>query len=188
VDVATGATSARTGFQRAAPMRDRLPGVDASNVVAVDDVLDESIPIGGRVLVLDDVGDWRGIGTAMFLQERGCDVSIATSAPTVAPALFHSATDVPARQRFARAGGVMSPHTVVDAWRGDAAMLRSTLTDVVRLEPFDWLVIAETPRANDELGSELARAGVAFHQIGDCVAPRRASLAIYEGRALAMRL
>jgi hypothetical protein len=140
------------------------------------------------VLLVDDLGDWRGIGTAMFLQERGCDVCLATSAPTVAAGLFHSAADVPARQRFARAGGVMRPHTVVDAWHGDAATLRSTLTAEVTTEPFDWLVIAETPRPNDELGIALARAGVAFHQIGDCVAPRRASLAFYEGRSLAMRL
>ncbi len=82
----------------------------------------------------------------------------------------------------------MRPHIVVDAWHGDAAMLRSTLTDAVTSEPFDWLVIAETPRSNDELGLALDRAGVAFHHIGDCVAPRRASLAFYEGRSLAMTL
>ena len=170
-------------------MTDRLPGVDARNVASIDDVLDGRVPqSSGRVLLLDDLGDWRGIGTAMFLQERGCEVCIATSAPTVAAGLFHSAADVPARQRFARAGGVMRPHTVVDAWLGDAATLRSTLTGAVTSEPFDWLVIAETPRPNDELGLELDRAGVAFHQIGDCVAPRRASLAFYEGRSLAMRL
>jgi 2,4-dienoyl-CoA reductase-like NADH-dependent reductase (Old Yellow Enzyme family) len=188
VVVATGAVPARTGFQRAAPMREQLTGVDAHNVAALDDVLDGSISVSGRVLLLDDVGDWNGIGTAMFLQERGCAVCIATSAPAVATALFHSAADVPARRRFARAGGVMRSHTIVDAWQGDTAIFRSTLTDAVTSEPFDWLVIAETPRVNEGLSAELDRAGVPFHQIGDCVAPRRASLAIYEGRSLAMRL
>ena len=195
VIIATGASPARDGFQRAAPMSDRLPGIDERNVAAIDDVLDvlDEAPdgwaeISGRVLLLDDVGDWRGIGTAMFLQERGCDVCIATSAATIAAGLFHSAADVPARQRFARAGGVMRSHTVVDAWHGDSARLRSTLTAEVTTEPFDWLVIAETPRPNDGLGHELDRAGVRFHQIGDCVAPRRASLAFYEGRAVAMAL
>jgi 2,4-dienoyl-CoA reductase-like NADH-dependent reductase (Old Yellow Enzyme family) len=191
VVVATGASPARAGFQRSAPLSDRLSGIDERNVVAIDDVLDDALDrpsVSGRVLLLDDVGDWRGIGTAMFLQERGCDVHIATSAPAVAGGLFHSAADVPARRRFANAGGVMRPHTVVDAWRGDATTLRSTLTGVVTSEPFDWLVIAETPRANDELSAELDRTGIAFHQIGDCVAPRRASLAFYEGRSLAMGL
>jgi hypothetical protein len=35
---------------------------------------------------------------------------------------------------------------------------------------------------------ELTSLGVAFHQIGDAVAPRRASLAFYEARELARRL
>ncbi len=38
------------------------------------------------------------------------------------------------------------------------------------------------------LGDALAARGIAFDQIGDCVAPRRASLAFYEGRELALRL
>ena len=188
VVVATGASPARAGFQRAAPMCDRLPGVDSHTVASIEDVLDGRAAPSGRVLLIDDLGDWRGIGTAMSLQERGCTVSIATSAPTVAAGLFHSAADVPARQRFARAGGVMRPHTVVDGWHGESATLRSTLTGAVTSEPFDWLVVAETPRSNDELGLALDRAGIAFHQIGDCVAPRRASLAFYEGRSLAMTL
>jgi 2,4-dienoyl-CoA reductase-like NADH-dependent reductase (Old Yellow Enzyme family) len=192
VIVATGASPARAGFQRAAPLTDRLAGIDERNVASIDDVLDDGLDVGasirGRVLLLDDLGDWQGIGTAMFLQERGCEVCVATSAPTVAAGLFHSAADVPARQRFAHAGGVMRPHTVVDEWRGDTATLRSTLTGQVTSERFDWLVIAETPRPNDELGRELDRAGVAFHQIGDCVAARRASLAFYEGRSLALTL
>jgi hypothetical protein len=50
------------------------------------------------------------------------------------------------------------------------------------------LVIAETPVAVTTLGDALAARGLAFEQIGDCVAPRRASLAFYEGRELALRL
>jgi len=34
----------------------------------------------------------------------------------------------------------------------------------------------------------LTARGIAFHQVGDAVAPRRASLAFYEGRELARRL
>ena len=125
VVVATGAVPARTGFQRAVPMRDRLPGAEAPNVASIEDVLGGRAAPSGRVLLIDDLGDWRGIGTAMFLQERGFDVCIATSAPTVAAGLFHSAADVPARQRFARAGGDMRPHTVVRRVarrRGEAAL------------------------------------------------------------------
>ncbi|MCU1394266.1 MAG: oxidoreductase [Ilumatobacteraceae bacterium] len=186
--VATGAVPARAGFQRALPLVDRLPGIDAPNVAAVHDVLDGSVVPTGRVLLIDDLGDWRGIGTAMFLQERGCAVTVVTTAAVVAGGLFHSAADGPARSRFATAGGVMRPFTSVTEWTGDGATLRATLTGEMVHEPFDWLVVAETAVSVVDIADAASAAGIAFHHIGDSLAPRRAGLAIYEGRALALTL
>jgi 2,4-dienoyl-CoA reductase-like NADH-dependent reductase (Old Yellow Enzyme family) len=188
VIVATGAAPARAGFQRALPLVDRLPGVDAPTATSIHDVLAGLVRPTGEVLVLDDLGDWRGIGTAMFLQEAGCQVTLATSAAAVATGLFHSAADVPARQRFARAGGRTSPHTAVTAWAPGRANLRSMLTGEDTTQAFDWLVVAETPTPRTQLAAELDALGVAYHAIGDCVAARRASLAIYEGRRVAQAL
>lgn len=172
--VATGATPPRTGFQRALPMHDRLPGVtDGSRMHAVHDVLDGSVRLSGRVLMIDDLGDWRGIGTAMFIQESGCEVTLVTSAPTVASGLFHSAADIPTRQRFARRGGAMRPYTVVDSWDDGAAVLRSTLTGELTTESFDAVVVAETARADDALARRLDAVGTPCHQIGDCVSTLR---------------
>ena len=52
----------------------------------------------------------------------------------------------------------------------------------------DTLVIAETPISETGLATDLRARGIAFHLIGDAVAPRRASLAFYEGRELSRRL
>ena len=186
--VATGAAPARRGFQRALPLVDRLPGVDGSTAASIHDVLAGSVAPRGRVLLLDDLGDWRGIGTAMFLQEAGCQVTLVTSAPAAATGLFHSAADGPTRARFARAGGETIPHTVVLSWDPAGTVLRSTLTGAEHRLSFDWLVVAETPMPRTGLIDELDRLGVGYHRIGDCVAARRASLAIYEGRRLAMTL
>ena len=142
----------------------------------------------GRVLLLDDLGDWRGIGTAMHLQEAGCQVTLVTAAPVAAGGLFHSAADGPARRRFAQAGGEVLPHHVLCSWAPGHAVLRSTLTDAEHTAAFDWLVVAETPVPRTELATALTAAGIAHHAIGDCVAARRASLAIYEGRRLALTL
>ena len=101
VIVATGSRPARTGFQRALPLVDRLPGVDDGNVFSIHDVLDGTAVVGPRVLVLDDVNDWRGLGTAVQLAETGHDVTIVTAAPLVAGGLAHSAADGPLRKRFA---------------------------------------------------------------------------------------
>jgi hypothetical protein len=58
---------------------------------------------------------------------------------------------------------------------------------VSRIEA-DMLVIAETAIAETALADALAARGIPFHLVGDAVAPRRASLAFYEGRELARRL
>ena len=188
VVLATGSRPPGTGFQRAIPMVDRLPGADRPDAVSIHDVLDGTAVVGERVLVLDDLGDWRGLGTAVFLAETGHAVSIVTSAAVVAGGLFHSAADVPLRRRFVAAGGVMWPNTVILGWNDNGAIVRSTLTGASEHLQADALVIAETPVAVTALGAELAERGIPFHAIGDCVAPRRASLAIHDGRELALRL
>jgi hypothetical protein len=190
--VATGARPARNGFQRAAPLSDRLPGIDQGNVADITDVLSLARTPSGRVVLVDDLNDWRGIGTALFLQERGCDVTIVTSQSVVAGGLYHSAADVPARTRLAKGGGRMMPHTVVAEWRPlhQQALVRSTLTGQSELIGADWLVVAEVADPNDEMTIALAasNASTPRHVIGDAVAPRRAVLAIYEGRRIGMAL
>ncbi len=188
VVLATGARPPQTGFQRALPTVDRLPGAERPDAVSIHDVLDGRADLGARVLVLDDLGDWRGLGTAVHLAEAGHEVTVVTSAAVVGGGLFHSAADVPLRGRFSAAAGTMRPQTVVLAWDDDGATLRSNLTGATERLAADTLVIAETPIAEISLASELTTRDVAFHEIGDCVAPRRASLAFFEGRELARRL
>src|SRR6478736_979382 len=190
VIIATGARPARAGFQRALPMVDQLPGVTGADVVAIHDVLDGTATptLGRRVLVLDDLNDWRGLGTAAYLAESGHETTIVTAASVVAGGLFHSAADGPLRARFARAGGQSITGTTVMAWAAGRATLRQTLTGAETVVEADTLVIAETPVAETALATELTSRGIAYHLIGDAVAPRRASLAFYEGRELSRRL
>lgn len=188
VVVATGSRPPRTGFQRALPLVDRLPGVDASDVFAIQDVLDGAAVPGHSVLVLDDLGDWRGLGTAVHLAEHGHETTILTAAPVIAGGLAHSAADGPLRRRFAAAGGRMVTSAVILAWDDRQATVRSTLDGTTTTLAADALVIAETPVAVSDLADALRARGLDFDQIGDCVAPRRASLAFYEARELALRL
>ena len=66
-----------------------------------------------------------------------------------------AAADVPARQRFAMAGGRMEPHTTVVRWSADGVELRSVLTGECEMRAFDWLVAAETPIARRDLASSV---------------------------------
>jgi 2,4-dienoyl-CoA reductase-like NADH-dependent reductase (Old Yellow Enzyme family) len=188
VVVATGSRPPGTGFQRALPLVDRLPGVDDPTVLSIQAVLAGTPVPGHRVLVLDDLGDWRGLGTALHLGEHGHDVTILTSAAIVGAGLAHSAADGPLRKRFARAGGRSMTSAAVLGWQDGVAAVVSTLTGELMKLDADALVIAETPVAETGLATELAARGIRFRQVGDCVAPRRASLAFYEGRRLARSL
>ncbi len=171
-------------------MVDRLIGVDEADVLAIHDVLDGTAVarIGRRVLVLDDLNDWRGLGTALALAESGHEVTIVTAAPVVAGGLFHSAADGPLRARYAAAGGRSITGVAVMAWGAGRATLRQTVTGAETVFDADTLVIAETPVAETALATDLTARGVGFHLIGDAVAPRRASLAFFEGRELGRRL
>jgi hypothetical protein len=73
-------------------------------------------------------------------------------------------------------------------WRDGVAEVVSTLTGERSEVEADALVVAETPVPETALGEALTARGIPHHAIGDCVAPRRASLAFYEARELARRL
>jgi 2,4-dienoyl-CoA reductase-like NADH-dependent reductase (Old Yellow Enzyme family)/thioredoxin reductase len=188
VVLALGARPTRRGFQRALATVETLPGFGAANTTSIEDVMGETVSVEGHVVVVDDLGDWRGIGTALFLQERGCTVSLLTSAPAVALGLAHSAADIPLRQRFANAGGEVIVSSVVQSFADGVVAVRCVLTGSERSMGVDWLVAAETPTSNTELAMQLGEHGKPFHLIGDTVAPRRASLAMFEGRRLALKL
>ena len=96
--------------------------------------------------------------------------------------------DGPLRKRYARAGGKWQTNTVAVRWDNGRATLRSTLTDDEAVHEFDALVVASLPDPVRELHEEVEASGAEVHQVGDCVAARKAIMAIYEGRKLGMAL
>jgi hypothetical protein len=70
----------------------------------------------------------------------------------------------------------------------DAVVIFDLLSGRQRREPFDAVVLATLPEANAELATALDARGVAATGIGDCIAPRKATMALYEARKLALEL
>jgi 2,4-dienoyl-CoA reductase-like NADH-dependent reductase (Old Yellow Enzyme family) len=192
VVLATGSAADRGGFQRALPEQNALPGAALPSVMTVRDVLGgERLP-GKRVLILDDVNGWPGLGTALLLAERGHAVTLMTAQGEVMKPLEGTRVVKPLRRRFAAAGGRELTETLLEAWEaaGEGGLARfCALLDGRRFaEPFDSLVLATTARSETGLGADLAAAGLDHAAIGDCVAPRRAALAFFEGRRLGLAL
>jgi hypothetical protein len=57
--------------------------------------------------------------------------------------------------------------------------------EIERLAGFDAVVLAQYNAVADELRAPLARAGIPLKLAGDCLAPRTALEAVYEGHELA---
>ena len=191
VVVASGALPSETGFQRALPQFDRLPGIEHGQVYSVEDVMNRSARLGSagtRVLLLDDGGHWRGCGTAWHLAEQGYQVTLVTAQPMAGWELVRTAADFPLRQRLAKLGVAMLTDAVITEWRGGGATLRSLLDGSEQQLDYAALILATPPVAETSLVDALTDSGMEFHTIGDCVAPRRAHNAIFEGRRLALAL
>ena len=186
--LATGSLPAGNGFQRALPHFERLPGVDAANVWPVEDVMGRLARPGPRVILLDDLGHWHGPGTAWQLALQGHEVTIVTRFPMVAFELIRTATDWPLRKKLKELGVVTLHDAAITAWHGDGADVLDLQDGTTRRVEADALVLATTNRSQTWLQDGLADHGLELHAVGDCVAPRLAVMAIYEGRELAMRL
>ncbi|NQV46866.1 MAG: FAD-dependent oxidoreductase [Rhodospirillaceae bacterium] len=188
VVMATGSLPAASGFQRALPLMETLPGIDQPNVFSVEDVMARTGRPGKRVLVLDDTGNWRAAGTAMHLAEKDHQVTIITAAPMVGFDLTRTSADGPLRERLKKLGCHWFCESAVTEWHGDGATVRDLLTGIERRMDADALVLATTNVAETWLAGELAESGLEIHSVGDCVAPRSAVMAIYEGRVMGMKV
>ncbi len=188
VIIATGSQPAMTGFQRQLPQQDVLPGVQRPNVFSIEDVMGRAARPGQRVLLIDDVGDWRGGGTAWHLAEAGHAVTVVTPWPMLGYWIQRTAGDAPLRARLAQLGARVLTESVVTAWHGDGASVRSLLDGREAHVDADTLVLATTNLAETSLADELESSGVELHRIGDAVAARLAVHAIYEGRKTGMQL
>lgn len=188
VIIATGSLPAETGFQRFRPEADSLPGIELGRVWAVEDVMSKVARCGKTVMVVDDGGNWRGGGTAWHLAEQKHDVIIVTPDGQVGRELVRSAADYPLRRNLKRLGARFITDSVVKEWHGNAATVLSLLDGSEQRIDCDDLVLATPNVSETSLADELAEAGMEVETLGDCVSPRWAVHAIYEGRKLARAL
>jgi 2,4-dienoyl-CoA reductase-like NADH-dependent reductase (Old Yellow Enzyme family)/thioredoxin reductase len=188
VVIATGSLPAGTGMQRWLPNQETLPGIDKPNVWSVEDVMSRAARPGKRVLLLDDTGNWRGVGTAWHLAELGHEVTIVTPDPAIGREIARTSADLPARQRLRKLGARFITESAVTAWHGDGATILDFLTGEKQRLPFDALVLATTNVPEDSLARALDGSGIEVHTVGDCLAPRHAPAATYEGRKLGLEL
>ncbi|MGY5808633.1 oxidoreductase [Rhizobium sp. LEGMi198b] len=188
VVVATGSYSPETGFQKALPTVETLPGIEKGGVFTIEGVMAKQVRPGKHVLLLDEGGGWRACGTAWKLAEDGHLVTIVTPDPFVGKELQRTAADVPMRQALRKLGVQWIVESSVVEWKGDGATLVDHNTGEHRFLEADTLVMATTNLPADWLMPGLSALGVTIRQIGDCAAPRQAPYAFYEGRKIGLEI
>jgi pyruvate/2-oxoglutarate dehydrogenase complex dihydrolipoamide dehydrogenase (E3) component len=180
VVVATGST----------PKTNPIPGEYAyPEVVNTLDVLNETVEIGEKVLLIDLDGHHQGTGTAEFLADRGKKVHV------LVPALFQGAQLGPlqdlflARQRLALKGVTCTPDIAVLEIQGTVAKsLNVYSNEMMDFEGYDTIVLAAGNVSDDGLYFSLKGKVGELYRIGDCVAPRKTDMAIVEGHRVGRRI
>ena len=184
--LATGSLPDESARQRWAPDLGPLPGLDLGGVWSAEAAMRREARLGDHVILYDEGGNWRGVGTAWTLAERGHQVTLVTPDPYVGRELTRTSADGPARQRLAKLGVKMLTEHTLTRWHGNGLTVRNGLTGGEETLPASALVIATTNIAFDPWPETFP--GKATHRIGDCVAPRQAPYAFHEGRKLALTL
>jgi NADPH-dependent 2,4-dienoyl-CoA reductase/sulfur reductase-like enzyme len=188
VILATGSYSPDTGFQKALPSVETLPGIEKGNVFSIEAVMAREKRPGKSVLLLDEGGGWRGCGTAWKLAEDGHAVTIISPDPFIGKELQRTTADAPLRRNLKKLGVKWLLEVSVLGWHGNGVTLLDHNTGQRFFEEGDSLVLATTNAPANWLGEELRSCGCNIMEIGDCAAPRQAPYAFYEGRKAALTL
>ncbi len=182
-------------------------GLDLPSVLSTDQVLSGTeIAAGSHVLVVDATGHWEAAGTAEFLVDNGCQVTVITAGPIVGSDL-EGGTRTLFTRRAALKGIRLRPNTqLLEIQQGKvkvAGTFTGTAMDqrdqyiIVRgqeewVESIDWVVPVIGRRSREDLFHACMAApelgGVQIERVGDCVAPRLIQSNIYEAYDLGCAL
>ena len=186
--LATGSYPPDTGFQKAIPHIEQLPGIEDGGFFSAEDVMARRARLGKRVLILDEGGNWKGCGTALKMAEEGYHVVLITPDPLVGKELQRTAADYPLRQKLAQLGVRFILESAITRWTPQGAEILSFLDGSTSFVEADSLVFATPNLAEDTLARELEDSGLKFLNIGDSAAPRQAPFVISEARRVALEI
>lgn len=186
VVLATGSLPDEDATQRWLPQLGPLPGLENGQVYSAEDVMRREARLGDSVIVYDEGGNMRGVGTAWYLAETGKQVTLVTPDPFVGKELSRTSADIPIRAKLAQLSVQMLTEHAILNWSGNGARLKNLLDGAEVDVPSSALVMATTNRAFDPLSEELTDLDVRL--IGDAQAPRQAPWAFYEGRKCGLEI
>ncbi|MFO1122363.1 MAG: FAD-dependent oxidoreductase [Hyphomicrobiales bacterium] len=163
--------------------RPHLPPMEgeAAQLVQYTDVISGTARTGARVVIYDWHGDWIGAGLAEKLASEGAQVRLAVNAMCAA-ANIQTYIRFEIVARLHRLGVEVIPWMRLYGADGTTAYFIHTASrEAVVLEDVDTLVLSTPNHPCDDLLPALRSQGIPHRLIGDCLTPRTAEEAVYEG-------
>ena len=158
------------------------------DALTIEDALAAPEKLGRRVAFHDLTGEFASLGAIEHLANRGLQVTVFTPVAGFAwrTTIYSS---LAARKRLRDLKVRIAPLRAVKGFAGGELAVEDTSTgEVERLKGFDSLVVAQYNAADDGLFAPLRAAGLPVKAVGDCVAPRTALEAVFEGHSAARAL
>jgi pyruvate/2-oxoglutarate dehydrogenase complex dihydrolipoamide dehydrogenase (E3) component len=158
-----------------------IPGWENPNVMVVDDILEGKEVPTEKVVILDEEAHIKGVGIADLLSRRGKQVEIVARHSIMGNDL-DLMTNARVQQIMAERGVKFTPLTFIASIERDKVNLINIYTHAVRVVEGPITVILITGRkANEDLYFCLKGKIKELYRVGDCLAPRLVSAAIYDG-------
>ncbi len=178
VILATGAT----------PLRPRIEGAEEAHLVDAWQVLRGEANPGAAVLIADWRCDWIGMGLAEHLVRAGCHVRLAVDGTCPGENLQSYLRDHWAGVLHGL-GVEVIPYARLFGADADHAYLEHTVTSApIVCEGVDTVVLAQGHRPVTELEQALDGLSIELRPVGDCLSPRTAEEAVYEGMVAGLEL
>ncbi len=165
----------------AKPYTPAIEGRENGHVVEAWDVLTAKANPGSRVLIADWRCDWVGMGLAEKLARDGRHVRLAVNGLHAGQNLQMYLRDLWAA-KLHDLGVEIIPYARLYGVDGDTSYLSHIVSGKpIVCEGVDTVVLAFGHAAETALEHELAGLNIPLHLVGDCLSPRSAEEAVYEG-------
>jgi 2,4-dienoyl-CoA reductase-like NADH-dependent reductase (Old Yellow Enzyme family)/thioredoxin reductase len=173
----------------ARPYMPTIEGAEEANIVNAWQVLDGTAKIGNSVLIADWTSDWIALGIAEKLAREGCKVRLAVTGATAGETLQQYIKNM-WNSTLLDLGVEMIPFTrIFGADTNTVYLERTVISGHVVIEGIDTVVVTHGNASNTELAQQLdGRKKGTVHAIGDCLTPRDAESAIFEGLKIGVRV
>jgi pyruvate/2-oxoglutarate dehydrogenase complex dihydrolipoamide dehydrogenase (E3) component len=165
----------------ALPFVPELPSDGEVQIVTAWQVLRREVKVGRRVVVADWRCDWIGPGVAEALAKAGSSVVLAVNG-------LHAGEVLPLYVRDTIAAALhrlrveVRPYARLYGTAGETVFLQHTPSgEAVEVEGVQTVVLCLGHRPVDDLAEAVERLGIECHMAGDCLAPRTAEEAVFEG-------